>query len=149
VAKGFREEDFANLHPGGRLGKRLMRVHQLMHAGDRAPIVPLAAPMKTLIDEMSDKALGMACVVDEDGVLAGVVTDGDLRRHMSATGGLMNRTAADLMTRHPVTIPPDTLAVEALHVMEQRKITAVVVVDAARQVQGVVHLHDLWRTQMV
>ena len=149
VAKGFRQEDFANLHPGGKLGKRLMRVEQLMSGGDRAPLVPLAAPMRDLIYEMSRKGLGMACVVDDGGTLVGIVTDGDLRRHMSTTPSLMERTAADVMTRNPVTIPPDALAVEALHVLEQRKITALVVVDGGGKVQGVVHLHDLWRTEMV
>ncbi len=148
VAKGFRQEDFANLHPGGKLGKRLMRVEQLMTRDDRAPVVSLDAPMKDLIDEMSGKGLGMACVVDEEGGLVGIVTDGDLRRHMRTTGNLMDRTAADVMTRHPVTIPPDTLAVEALNILEQRKITALVVVGDGRIVQGVVHLHDLWRTEM-
>jgi arabinose-5-phosphate isomerase len=148
VAKGFRQEDFANLHPGGKLGKRLMRVEQLMSGGDDAPIVGLTTSMKDLIYEMNRKGLGMSCVVDDQGVLAGIVTDGDLRRHMSATLGLMDRTAADVMTRHPITIAPETLAVEALNVLEQRKITAIVVVGAGRKVRGVVHLHDLWRTEM-
>jgi arabinose-5-phosphate isomerase len=148
VAKGFRQEDFANLHPGGKLGKRLMRVEQLMHGGDQAPVVSLAAPMRDLIYEMSRKGLGMSCVVDDAGVLVGIVTDGDLRRHMSAATTLMELTAADVMTRHPITISPDTLAVEALNVLEQRKITAIVVVDGGRKVQGVVHLHDLWGTEM-
>ncbi len=149
VAKGFRQEDFANLHPGGKLGKRLMRVEQLMHGGVHAPVVRDDAAMKDLIYEMNSKGLGMACVVDENGLLVGIVTDGDLRRHMSAAANLMDRTAADVMTRHPVAIPPDMLAVEALNIREQRKITALVVVDGERKVQGVVHLHDLWRTGMV
>jgi arabinose-5-phosphate isomerase len=149
VAKGFRQEDFANLHPGGKLGKRLMRVEQLMSGGSAAPIVPRSAPMKDLIDEMDRKGLGMSCVVDERGVLIGIVTDGDLRRHLSATANLMERTAADVMTRDPITMSADTLAVEALNVLEQRKITAIVIVDADRKVQGVVHLHDLWRTELV
>jgi arabinose-5-phosphate isomerase len=91
----------------------------------------------------------MACVVDGDNALAGIVTDGDLRRHMSATEHLMNRTAADVMTRSPIAIRPDALAVEALHILEQRKITSIVVVDDRRTVLGVVHLHDLWGTGMV
>jgi arabinose-5-phosphate isomerase len=148
VAKGFRQEDFANLHPGGKLGKRLMRVEQLMQGGDLAPIVRLDTPMKDLIHEMTSKRLGMACVVDGDRALVGIVTDGDLRRHMSATASLMERTAADVMTRNPITIRPDTLAAEALNVLEQRKITAIVVVDDARNVLGVMHLHDLWRTEL-
>jgi arabinose-5-phosphate isomerase len=97
---------------------------------------------------MSSKRLGMACVVDDATRLLGVVTDGDLRRHMTPGSNLLDRKAGDVMTRRPITIGRDTLAVEALHVMEQRKITAVVVVDAEGAVEGVVHVHDLWRTQM-
>ena len=148
VAKGFRQEDFAHLHPGGRLGKRLMRVEQLMNGGDRTPIVRLATPMQDVIYEMSRKGLGMTCVLHDDGTLAGIVTDGDLRRHMSTTPDLMQRSAKDVMTRNPITVGPDTLAVEALNVLEQRKITSIVVVDAGQAVQGVVHVHDLWRTEM-
>jgi len=149
VAKGFREEDFANLHPGGKLGKRLMRAEQLMTGGDRAPIVALGATMRDVIYEMSSKKLGMTSVVDEAQVLVGIITDGDLRRHMTDGASILDRAAADIMTRDPVTIAPDTLAAEALHVLEQRKITSIVVVDAQRHVLGVVHLHDLWRTQMI
>ena len=148
VAKGFRQEDFAHLHPGGKLGKRLMRVEQLMNGGDRTPIVTLATPMQDVIYEMSRKGLGMTCVLHDDGTLAGIVTDGDLRRHMSTTPDLMQRSAKDVMTRNPITVGPDTLAVEALNVLEQRKITSIVVVDAGQAVQGVVHVHDLWRTEM-
>ena len=148
VAKGFREEDFANLHPGGKLGKRLMRAEQLMHGGDQAPIVRATTPMQDVIYEMSRKGLGMTCVVDGDGRLEGIITDGDLRRHMSHSANLLDRQAIDVMTRHPITIRPQTLAAEALHVLEQRKITAVVVVDAAGRVEGVVHLHDLWHTDL-
>src|SRR5688500_9960449 len=109
VAKGFRQEDFANLHPGGKLGKRLMRVEQVMQGGDAAPVVGLATSMRDLIYEMSRKGLGMACVVDDARRLVGIVTDGDLRRHMTATTDLMNRTAADVMTRSPITVSPNTL----------------------------------------
>jgi arabinose-5-phosphate isomerase len=149
VAKGFRQEDFASLHPGGKIGKRLMRAEQLMSAGDQAPLVRLTTPMPEVVYEMSRKGLGMTCVVDEEGRLEGIITDGDLRRHMSASANLLERRAMDVMTRNPVTIERGTLAAEALHVLEQRKITAIVVVDASRQVEGVVHLHDLWRTGMV
>lgn len=148
VAKGFREEDFANLHPGGKIGKRLMRAEQLMHSGDQAPIVRTTTAMAEVVYEMSRKGLGMTCVVDEIGRLAGIITDGDLRRHMSESANLLERTAGDVMTRNPVTIARSTLAAEALHILEQRKITSIVVVDAARQVEGVVHLHDLWQTEM-
>ncbi|MBF8299771.1 MAG: kdsD [Acidobacteria bacterium] len=147
VAKGFREEDFASLHPGGKLGKRLMRAGQLMHAGDKAPIVTVTTPMRDVVHEMSRKGLGMTCVVD-NGRLAGIITDGDLRRHMSASVNLLDRTAGDVMTRDPVTIDRATLAVEVLNILERRKITSVVVVDRDQQVEGVVQLHDLWRTEM-
>jgi arabinose-5-phosphate isomerase len=148
VAKGFREEDFANLHPGGKLGKRLMRVEQLMQTGDKIPVVSLSTPMRHVLDEISVKRLGMTCVVDGER-LAGIITDGDLRRHLSASGDLLNRTAADVMTRTPVTVDRGMLAAEALHMLEQRRITSLVVVDRDRRVEGVVHLHDLWRTGMV
>jgi arabinose-5-phosphate isomerase len=149
VAKGFREEDFANLHPGGKLGKRLMRVERLMHDGD-APIVGLETPLPEALDEMSAKKLGMTCVVDTEGRLAGIITDGDLRRHMTGASArtILDRTAGDVMTRNPVTVGRSTLAVEAIRILEQRKITSIVVVDEDRRVQGVVHLHDLWRTQL-
>ena len=147
VARGFKEEDFANLHPGGKIGKRLMRVEQVMHTGDKVPVVAPATPMREVVREISNKGLGMTCVV-EGGRLAGVITDGDLRRHMSASVNLLDRTAADIMTRNPVTIVPGTLAVEVLNVFERRKITSIVVVDGSARVEGVVHLHDLWRTEM-
>ena len=146
VAKGFSQESFASLHPGGKLGKRLMRVEQLMHSGDHAPIVQADTPVASVIYEISSKGLGMTCVVDAQGALAGIITDGDLRRHMTGTTNLLDRTAGDVMTRKPVTIRRETLAAEALLVLEQRKITAIVVVNEQHHVQGVVHLHDLWRT---
>ena len=152
VAKGFREEDFANLHPGGKLGKRLMRVERLMHAGD-APVVKIDTPMTDVIEEMTVKKLGMTCVVDGAGRLAGVITDGDLRRHMLTAhqGGepsILNRRAADVMTQNPVTVTRSAFAVEALRLMEDRKITSIVVVGAGQEVEGIIHLHDLWRTQL-
>ena len=152
VAKGFREEDFANLHPGGKLGKRLLRVERLMHAGD-APLVTIDTPMTDVIQEMTVKKLGMTCVVDGDGRLAGVITDGDLRRHMldaHQSGGpsVLDRRAADVMTRNPVTVTRTAFAVEALRLMEERKITSIVVIGASQEVEGIVHLHDLWRTQL-
>ena len=149
VEKGFRPEDFANLHPGGKLGKRLMRVEQLMHGGDQLPVVQLHTSMRDVIYEMSRKGLGMTSVVEKDGSLAGIITDGDLRRKMSGTPNILDLTARDVMTANPVAIAQTTLAVEALGIMEQRKITSIVVIDADRRVEGVVHLHDLWRTEMV
>jgi arabinose-5-phosphate isomerase len=149
VAKGFRQEDFANLHPGGKLGKRLMRADQLMTAGENAPIVRTGAEMREVIYEISRKKLGMSCVVDDTGRLVGIITDGDLRRHMADMPAMLASRAEAVMTRNPVTIGADTLAVEVLNTLERRKITSVVVVDGNQQVLGVVHLHDLWRTEMI
>jgi arabinose-5-phosphate isomerase len=149
VRKGFGEADFASYHPGGKLGRRLLRVETAMHGGEAAPVVRLTTPMPEVIHEMSSKRLGMTCVVDEGRRLAGVVTDGDLRRLMSRASNVLALTAADAMTPRPVTIPRQLLAVEALNLMESRKITSIVVVDDHGLVEGVVHLHDLWRTQMV
>ena len=105
--------------------------------------------MPQVIYEMSRKGLGMTSVVEKDGRLAGIITDGDLRRKMSGTPNVLDLTARDVMTVNPVAIPQNTLAVEALAIMEQRKITSIVVIDAARRVEGVVHLHDLWPTELV
>jgi arabinose-5-phosphate isomerase len=147
--RNFQAEDFARLHPAGNLGKRLRRVDQLMHCGDDIPRVGTATKIPDVIYEMSRKGLGMTTVVDDSGRLAGIVTDGDLRRLMSAckeaTFGL---AAGECMTRNPVTIHADELAATALNLMEQKKITSIVVVDGDRKVQGVVHLHDLWTLQL-
>lgn len=151
VEKGFRQEDFANLHPGGKLGKRLMRVEALMHAGTQCPIVRADTKMRDVIYEMSSKGLGMTCVVDGDGAtLLGIITDGDLRRHMDRAAEILDLSARDVMTRNPVSVPRTTLAAEALNIMEQRKITSIVVADGEqpKRVAGVVHLHDLWRMEM-
>jgi arabinose-5-phosphate isomerase len=150
VEKGFRVEDFASLHPGGKLGKRLMRVEGLMHAGRQCPVVSADTPMRDVIYEMSSKGLGMTCVVSGGNVLLGIITDGDLRRHMDHAAKIIEMTARTVMTEGPVSVPPTTLAVEALNLMEQRRITSIVVVDdqASKRVLGVVHLHDLWRTEM-
>ena len=147
VAKGFSEDRFASLHPGGK-GKRLMRAEQLMQGGDQTPVVSDQTPIPQVIYEISSKRLGMTCVVDDTGALSGIITDGDLRRHMTGQTNLLERTAADVMTRNPVTIRRDTLAAEALLVLERRKITAIVVVNDDQRVLGVVHLHHLWRTEM-
>jgi arabinose-5-phosphate isomerase len=125
-----------------------MRVEHVMHSGAAAPIVAVSAQMPDVFHEMSSNRLGMTCVVDASGCLAGIFTDGDLRRLMIKTSDVLSLTAGDAMTRNPITIQRDRLAVEALRVMETHKITSVVVVDAARAVEGVVQVHDLWRTQM-
>lgn len=149
VQKGFHEEDFANLHPGGKLGKKLRRVESLMHADKNCPVVAAGTLMPDVIYEMSSKKLGMTCVVDDERRLLGVITDGDLRRHMSRDRDILSLKAADVMTRGAVSIAPGVLAAEALNIMEQRKITAIVVVDESRRVAGVLHLHELWRTGLV
>jgi arabinose-5-phosphate isomerase len=151
VEKGFRQEDFANLHPGGKLGKRLMRAEALMHAGKDCPIVRADARMRDVIYVMSSKQLGMTCVVDgENQTLLGIITDGDLRRRMERGGDILELTAGDVMSRRPVAIARATLAAEALNIMEQRKITSIVVAEdgAPTRVAGVLHLHDLWRMEM-
>ena len=147
--RGFGPDDFAALHPGGRLGKQLQRVENLMHSGEAIPRVPLSAKMPDVIYEMSKKGLGMTTVVDEKGSLAGILTDGDLRRLMlKSKGATFDFAAADCMSRNPVTIGPGELASAALNLMEQRKITSVVVTDSARRVLGVLHIHDLWTLEL-
>ncbi|MDE0830843.1 MAG: KpsF/GutQ family sugar-phosphate isomerase [Vicinamibacterales bacterium] len=148
VKKGFGEHDFAGLHPGGGLGKRLLRTDRLMHAGDSLPVVVANTPMRTALQVMSDKGHGMTCVSTSDGRLAGVITDGDLRRRLAGGDSLTDDTAGDVMTTAPHTIGPATLAAQALQVMEAHRITSLVVVDDRDQVLGVLHLHDLWRTEL-
>ncbi len=147
--KGFKEEDFANLHPGGKLGKKLARVESLMHAGDAIPQVSPSTRMSDVIYEMSRKKLGMTTVVDGERLL-GVISDGDLRRLLERRGKeVLDLTAADCMAREPKTISAHEFAATALALMEEKKITSLVVVDDDRHLRGVVHLHDLWGTEMV
>ncbi len=147
--RGFTPGDFAALHPGGRLGKKLQRVESLMHSGGDVPRVHVNTKMPDVIYEMSQKGLGMTTVVEDSERLAGIVTDGDLRRLMQKRKGeTFELTAGECMSRNPVTIAPDELASAALSLMEQRKITSVVVVDPDRRVRGVVHLHDLWTLEL-
>jgi arabinose-5-phosphate isomerase len=148
VEKGFREEDFAKIHPGGKLGKKLMRVDQLMHGGADAPIVRVDTPMRDVIYEISKKALGMTCVVNASGELMGIITDGDLRRSLISTARFLEITAGDVMTKRPIVIDPSTLAAQALLIMEQRKITSLVVAGPMQTVAGVIQIHDLWRTEL-
>jgi arabinose-5-phosphate isomerase len=148
--RGFQPDDFAALHPGGRLGKKLLRVEHLMHAGAALPRVNVNAAMPDVFHEMSAKKLGMTTITTADGKLAGILTDGDLRRLMEKhRGATLELTAADAMTRNPQTIGPHTLASEALNLMEKRRITSVVVTDESGAVLGVVHLHDLWTLQLI
>jgi len=148
--RDFRHDDFAALHPAGSLGKRLLRAEKVMHAGDKLPRVAPDTPMAQVFHEMSAKKLGMTTVVNDDGTLAGILTDGDLRRLMEKHGGaVVEMKLTDCMTRNPQTIGPGVLASEALTLMEKRRITCVIVVDEERRVLGVVHLHDLWGLQLV
>lgn len=145
----FGPDDFATLHPGGRLGRKLQRAESVMHKGADTPIVHAHTSMPDVIYEMSRKGLGMTTVVDEAGRLLGVITDGDLRRLMQRCGeSALGLSAGECMTKHPVTISPKELASAALQLMEGRKITSVVVVDDEKRVLGVVHLHDLWALQL-
>jgi len=147
--RGFGAGDFAALHPGGRLGKKLLRVENLMHAGEAMPRVSVTAKMPDVIYEMSKKGLGMTAVVDVEGRLAGILTDGDLRRLMQQRGAAtIDLVVGDCMNMKPRTIAPGELAGSALRIMEERKITSLVVADADRRPLGVVHLHDLWTLEL-
>jgi arabinose-5-phosphate isomerase len=144
VKKGFREEDFARLHPGGKLGKRFLKVSDLMHTGDEVPRVAEETAMKDVIYEMSRKALGMTTVQDDAGRLLGVITDGDLRRLMERDPDPLARKAGEVMHRGGVCIHPDELATAALRRLEEKRITSLMVCDGDSPVKGVLHVHDLW-----
>ena len=147
--RGFKEEDFANLHPGGKLGKRLARVGSLMHTGDAVPRVTPQTQMPEVIYEMSRKKLGVTTVVDGE-KLVGVISDGDLRRLLEKRGkDALDLTAGECMTRAPKTISGQEFAATALAMMEEKKITSLAVVDTEGNLQGIVHLHDLWGTEMM
>jgi arabinose-5-phosphate isomerase len=148
VAKGFREEDFAHLHPGGELGKRLLRVERLMHTGVSVPRVEATTPMGDVVRAMTQGGFGMTCVTAGADELTGIITDGDLRRQLAEPEGLLTRSAADIMTPSPLTIPRSALAVEALRLMETQRVTSLIVVDDRQRIAGIVHLHDLWRTDL-
>jgi arabinose-5-phosphate isomerase len=147
--RGFKEEDFANLHPGGKLGKRLARVESLMHSGDALPRVTPQTKMPDVIYEMSRKKLGVTAVVKGE-KLVGIISDGDLRRLLEKRGkDVLDLTAGEAMTRDPKTIGADEFAATALALMEEKKITSLMVVDGAGKLNGIVHLHDLWSTELV
>ena len=149
LRKGFKAEDFAELHPGGKLGKRLAKVRDLMHAGEAVPVVTPSTPMSDVIYEMSSKKLGIT-TVQEQRRLKGVISDGDLRRLLEREGGAaLCRTAGEAMNAHPRTIGAHELAATALAILEERKITSLVVVDAEGTVEGVLHLHDLWGVELI
>ena len=146
--RGFKEEDFANLHPGGKLGKRLQRVENLMHTGQEIPVVQLDTAMRDVIYEISRKALGLTAVVTEENKVAGIITDGDLRRLLLKDDGLIKQTARVCMRQNPRTIQRDALAATALQIMEEQRITSLLVTSPEGVLEGVIHIHDLWQTQM-
>jgi arabinose-5-phosphate isomerase len=148
--RGFTVDDFAVLHPGGRLGKKLQRVEDLMHTGDEIPRVRPATPMKEVLFEMTSKRLGLTTVVEPDGALLGIISDGDLRRQLERHGyAIFDKSAAECMTRDPVRVGRRELATRALDLLESRRITALVVTDEQGRIEGVLHLHDLWKTEMI
>ncbi|HTZ56512.1 MAG TPA: KpsF/GutQ family sugar-phosphate isomerase [Acidobacteriaceae bacterium] len=149
LRKGFCAEDFADLHPGGRLGKKLARVRELMHSGDAVPKVSAATSMPAVIYEMSRKGLGMTTVTEGERLI-GVMSDGDLRRLLEARGpDALTLTAGQAMNATPKTIGPQELAARALNIMEEKKITSLIVVDEDQRVAGVLHLHDLWGLELI
>lgn len=142
--KGFKEEDFASFHPGGSLGKRLlMKVEDVMHKGDKIPVVSEDTLMKDAIYEISSKKLGVTIVKDKDDRISGIITDGDLRRLLVKEVDILHKRAGDVMTRNPKSIDRDSLAAKAVGVMESHKITSLVVADKKGKIEGIVHLHDL------
>lgn len=148
LRKGFKEEDFAFLHPGGKLGKRFLRVRDLMHTGEQVPLVDVKTSMHDVIYEMSKKGFGIAAVTRAGNVLEGVISDGDLRRLLQRDEQILKKTAADCMKKNPVTIEADELASAALQIMEQRKITSLFIAGADRHIEGILHLHDLWGLEL-
>jgi len=148
--RGFTVEDFAVLHPGGHLGKKLLRVEDLMHTGEQIPRVAPGTPMKDVLFEMTRKRLGLTTVTEDDGRLLGMISDGDLRRQMERHGyALLDKSAAECMTTEPVLIGRRELATTALDLLESRKITSLLVTDDRGRIEGVLHLHDLWKTEMI
>ena len=147
-SRGFTPEDFARFHPGGQLGKRLLRVAQLMHAGDEVPRVTVSTPMREAIYEMSRKRFGITAVTDDAGVLVGCISDGDLRRMLEKGDEVIRHTAGECMRREPRTIAGDELGSAALKVLEELRITSLFVVDGAGRLEGILHLHDLWGLEL-
>ena len=147
--KGFNEEDFAFVHPKGQIGKKLLKIKDLMHKGQQIPCVSLDTPMNHVLEEMSRKKLGMTCVVNKQDKIVGVITDGDLRRMLQKFGeSLMYKSAQDCMTPNPITVEKGDLATKALNIMEEHKITSLVITNKDKKIEGIIHLHDLWRTEM-
>lgn len=147
--KAFGMKDFVFFHPRGEAGKKLIKIRNLMHRGRKVPRVDENMPMRNVLDEMSSKKLGMTCVTDKDENLLGIITDGDLRRALQKFGkDFLRKKARDCMTERPLTIDKNNLATKALHIMEENKVTSLIVRDKKGKIEGIIHLHDLWRTEM-
>jgi len=146
--KGFSEEDFKFYHPGGSIGKKLLKVRDLMHTGAELPLVKPFTIMMDVVNTINEKKFGSVIVIDDDSALEGIITDGDLRRNLLKGVDLSKATAADCMTKNPLFIREDNLAVEALKILEEKLVTSLVVVES-KKVKGLLHLHDLWRTEMI
>ena len=147
--KGFGEKDFAFFHPKGQIGKRLLKIKDLMHMDVEIPRVLGPTSMKDVLEEMTHKKLGVTCVIDEEERLIGIITDGDLRRMLiKYKDALLKKTAQECMTKNPLTIERDDLATKALNIMERKKITSLIIKNKEEKIEGIIHLHDLWRTEM-
>jgi len=146
--KGFKEEDLMTYHPGGTIGRKVLKVENLMHTGDQIPKVYAQASMREAIKMMSEKKLGVTSVVDDSNTLLGIITDGDLRRLLEKHYNLLEKSAHECMTLNPKLISKKELAAKALNIMEQLKITSLLIVDEQKRIEGIIHLHDLWRTQL-
>jgi arabinose-5-phosphate isomerase len=147
--KGFGEKDFVSVHPRGEAIKKLLKIKNLMHKGRKIARVSQKTPMKAVLEEITRKKLGMTCVIDKQGKLLGIITDGDLRRLIQKFGkNLLQKTAQDCMTPNPVTIDKADLATKGLNLMEKNKITSLIIKNKKGEIEGIIHLHDLWRTEM-
>ncbi|MCC6133510.1 MAG: KpsF/GutQ family sugar-phosphate isomerase [Acidobacteria bacterium] len=150
ILKGFRAEDFALLHPGGKLGKRFLTVSDLMHSGEAVPRIGRTAPLKDVVYEMSKKRFGITSVVDDSGRMLGVISDGDLRRLLEQdVESPWKAVAHEIMNARPKTIPRTALATAAIRQMEEKKITSLFVLDEGDRPEGILHLHDLWGIESI
>lgn len=147
--KGFGQKDFVSVHPRGEAIKKLLKIKNLMHKGRKIARVSQKTPMKAVLEEITRKKLGMTCVIDKQGKLLGIITDGDLRRLIQKFGkNLLQKTAQDCMNPNPVTIDKADLATKGLNLMEKNKITSLIIKNKKGGIEGIIHLHDLWRTEM-
>jgi len=147
--KGFSEEDYRFYHPGGTLGKKMLKVKHLMHTGDQMPVVGIQAAMKDVIRVINEKKFGVTVVINDRQEVVGIITDGDLRRMLLKGVNFSGTRASDCMTINPLSIGAENLAVEALRILEEKAITSLVVKNGQNRLLGLLHLHDLWRTEMI